>query len=142
MNEKDLELLRELKRFSVMEAEYIHPGFGKPNPLRELPQVAKRIIDEIKKEEGLTYVGAYAALELVYNRLKFEANFVALPKGNQKGGMKVLKDISTCELVRELEMREGVKVVQIPHYESVNEHLNKAGILDETGTATVMFIVD
>lgn len=80
MNEKDLELLRELKRFSVMEGGYIQTGFGKPNPLRELPPVAKRIIDGIKKEEGLTYVGAYAALELVYNRLKFEANFVALPK--------------------------------------------------------------
>ena len=80
LTEKDLELLRELKHFSLLEAGYIQTGFNKPNPLRPLSPVAKRIIDEIKKEEGLTYVGAYAALELVYNRLKFEANFIALPK--------------------------------------------------------------
>ncbi|WP_306667225.1 hypothetical protein [Phascolarctobacterium faecium] len=81
LTEKDLELLRELKHFSLLEAGYIQTGFNKPNPLRPLSPVAQRIIDAIKKEKGLTYVGAYAALELVYNYLKFESNFVSLPKG-------------------------------------------------------------
>lgn len=41
----------------------------------ECPDVALAIIDLIKKE-GMTYVDAYASLQLAYDQLQYESNFV------------------------------------------------------------------
>lgn len=54
--------------------------FGEPivRAEDELPDLVKRLLIEIRKEKGLTYVSAYAALEITYKLLKRESNFVQL----------------------------------------------------------------
>jgi hypothetical protein len=44
----------------------------------ELPELAKEILEDIRRQKRLTYVDAYAALEIVYKFLKQESNFVPI----------------------------------------------------------------
>ena len=44
----------------------------------DLPPLVKSILQDIRKEKGLTYVDAYAALEVVYKVLQRESNFVSV----------------------------------------------------------------
>ena len=45
-----------------------------------MPELAQKILIEIKKEQGLTYDEAYIALECAYRYLKVESNFVQVYK--------------------------------------------------------------
>ncbi|EKU78310.1 hypothetical protein [Veillonella seminalis] len=42
------------------------------------PKIVKKIIEELKKIEGLTYAEAYGILQAVKQKLEFESNFVSL----------------------------------------------------------------
>lgn len=62
-------ILKEfIKDFSLLQ------NFTRPQEL------AKRLVDTVKKEKGLTYAEAYIALELAYIQLKKESNFIQLPE--------------------------------------------------------------
>lgn len=47
------------------------------------PNLVKKILADIREEKGLTYVGAYEALEIVYKFLKQESNFVSVKQDRQ-----------------------------------------------------------
>ena len=53
-----------------------------------------------------------------------------------------MKAEATCDLVNELKSREGVRTIQISPYESVEVTLKNAGVLDETGPAIVLYVID
>ena len=76
LTKQDLNLLRSLEQFKVSGCDWN----GKQHTLLNMPPVVERILNVLKKEEGLTYVGAYAALEIAYKRLLLESNFVSPQK--------------------------------------------------------------
>lgn len=55
-----------------MEKEVVADLFGK-----KVLKIGDHIIDELKKE-GITYSQAYASLQYVYDKLKYESNFLKL----------------------------------------------------------------
>lgn len=72
MNEKNFEKQNYLKKFE------------RENPVENLfsekaEQAGNEVVTTLKKE-GLTYDEAYASLQYAYNKLKFESNFLKLPK--------------------------------------------------------------
>lgn len=74
-----------------MEDEYVrllrkfYPFDGELEVLKEdkAPKLVKKILADIREEKGLTYVGAYEALEIVYKFLKQESNFVSVKQDRQ-----------------------------------------------------------
>ena len=72
MDEKNFKRQGYLKRFK------------RENPVDDLfsknaEKAGNEVIKALKKE-GLTYDEAYASLQYAYNKLKFESNFLELPK--------------------------------------------------------------
>lgn len=72
MNDKDF------KRLNYLEI------FKRNNPVESLfdkkaEQAGNEVVKTLKKED-LTYDQAYASLQYAYNKLKFESNFLKLPK--------------------------------------------------------------
>nr|DAT78879.1 MAG TPA: hypothetical protein [Caudoviricetes sp.] len=76
LTKQDVEMLRSLEKFNMAGCE----KDSKLYTLLNMPPVVERILNVLKKEEGLTYVGAYAALEIAYKRLLLESNFVSPQK--------------------------------------------------------------
>lgn len=68
--EKQHEYLKAVNAFNLEHAAGLRLDFD------ELPELTQKILKEIKKEEGLTYDEAYAALECAYRYLKMESIFV------------------------------------------------------------------
>lgn len=66
--------LQMLNQFALERAIKSSSGFD------GLPELTKKILLEIKKEQGLTYDEAYIALECAYRYLKVESNFVQVYK--------------------------------------------------------------
>lgn len=61
----------------------LHMGYSEDVDLTEVyggraSKLASKLMEVIKQEEGLTYAEASASLQVVYERLKFESNFVKL----------------------------------------------------------------
>lgn len=81
MDKKEKESLKPktrrafLKRFE--EQNDLSDPYHDAEP--EIKEAAHRIIQILKKED-FTYTEAYASLQYAYNKLKFESNFVKLPK--------------------------------------------------------------
>lgn len=71
MRNTDMNKEAYLKNFP-MEKEVVTDLFGK-----KVPKIGDHIIDELKKE-GITYSQAYASLQYVYDKLKYESNFLKL----------------------------------------------------------------
>ena len=72
MSEKNFEKQNYLKRFE------------RENPVETLfskkaEQAGNEAVETLKKKD-LTYDEAYASLQYAYNKLKFESNFLKLPK--------------------------------------------------------------
>lgn len=72
MSEKNFEKQNYLKRFE------------RENPVgtlfsKKAEQAGNKVVETLKKE-NLTYDEAYASLQYAYNKLKFESNFLRLPK--------------------------------------------------------------
>lgn len=67
MNEKEHEYLRKV-------ADELNGASGSFVPGAE--ELSNQIMDVIRKQKGLTYFTAYAALQYTHNRLVAEANFV------------------------------------------------------------------
>lgn len=72
MNNKDF------KKSNYLES------FKRANPVKDLfdkkaEQAGNEVVKVLKKED-LTYDQAYASLQYAYNKLKFESNFLKLPK--------------------------------------------------------------
>ncbi|MCH3989849.1 MAG: hypothetical protein LKF01_00305 [Lactobacillus sp.] len=66
-------------------------NFAEQNDLSKIYQnhetiqkTGEKIIEALQKE-GLTYTEAYASLQYAYNKLKFESNFVTIPKEKNDG---------------------------------------------------------
>lgn len=61
----------------------LHGGYSEDVDLSEIygekaPAIAKKLLEVLKMEKGLTYAEANASLQIVYKRLKFESNFVKI----------------------------------------------------------------
>lgn len=67
MNEKEYKYLRKV-------ADELNGASGHIVPGSE--ELSNQIMDVIRKQKGLTYFTAYAALQYTHNRLVAEANFV------------------------------------------------------------------
>jgi len=71
MRNADMNKEAYLKNFP-MEEEVVTDLFGK-----KILKIGDHIIDELKKED-ITYSQAYASLQYVYDKLKYESNFLKL----------------------------------------------------------------
>lgn len=61
----------------------LHTGYHEDADLTDVygeraPDLAIKLIEVMKQEEGLTYAEANASLQVVHEKLKFESNFVKL----------------------------------------------------------------
>lgn len=68
---------------SFKKSNYLE-RFKRENPVKDLfdkkaEQAGNEVVKTLKKED-LTYDQAYASLQYAYNKLKFESNFLKLPK--------------------------------------------------------------
>lgn len=79
LSEKDKDLLRNLEGIRHVKSN-VKLGGQYSMDMEKAPGIVKKLIEILKKEEGLTYVGAYAALEITYEILMYESNFVSLLK--------------------------------------------------------------
>ena len=73
MNDKKLAAL--LEQYKIPET--VRRNLEVQPEQRELPDVVKRVLREIRKEKGLTYARAYTVLEIAYNQLAYEAQFIS-----------------------------------------------------------------
>lgn len=84
METKNLEALEELrklgerysKELGIIGREEIARAVSENQ--KPLTPLAKKIMEDIKNSQGITYVEAYAALDMVAKRLKLESNFIQI----------------------------------------------------------------
>lgn len=72
MDEKNFEKQNYLKKFERENS--VSDLFSK-----KAEKAGNKVVETLKKED-LTYDEAYASLQYAYNKLKFESNFLKLPK--------------------------------------------------------------
>ena len=71
-----VEMGKQHEYLKAMNSFNLEHTTGNRQDFDELPELTQKILKAIKKEEGLTYDEAYAALECAYRYLKMEAIFV------------------------------------------------------------------
>lgn len=76
MENKYLKILKKFNPF--LDAKDFESEIGE----EELPPLVKNILQDVRKEKELTYVDAYAALEIVYKVLRRESNFVSIKRSS------------------------------------------------------------
>lgn len=76
MNNQYLKILKKFNPF------YDSKDFDAETDEENLPPLVQNILRNIRQEKGLTYVDAYAALEVVYKVLQRESNFVSIKRSS------------------------------------------------------------